>query len=84
MVNSRWKEIREEGITYMTKADVQKQVNPTKKWTKNDGQKFSLSKKIFSEVSVAKPESSKTVDPDGKHSWNEKDEESCANHQIKH
>lgn len=82
MVNSRWKEIREKGVTYMTKADVQKQVNPTKKWAKNEGQKFSLSKKTFSDVSVAIPESSKTVVPEGKHPWNEKDEESCANHRI--
>lgn len=53
-------------MTYMMKQEMQKQVNPTEKWIKNVGQKFSLSRNILSEISVVTNENNRILQPEGK------------------
>lgn len=50
----------------MTKAEMQKKVNPMEKWIKKDGQNFSRSRNNFSEIRVATPDNNRIVQPEGK------------------
>lgn len=57
----------------MTKAETQKQVNPTEKCSRNVIQKLSLSRNIFSDIRVATPENNSAIQPEGKQRLNEND-----------
>lgn len=70
-------------ITYITRDDTQKQANPTEKWIKNVGQKFSWSRNIFSEMRVATPENKRSVHPEGKQLEKENEYGSCGKDTIK-
>lgn len=59
----------------MTEAEIQKQMNPTEKWSRNEFQKSSLFRSIFSDKRVTSPENISTVQPEGKQLRNENDEE---------
>lgn len=64
-------------ITYMTKEEMQKQVNPIEKWIKNVGKKFSLSRNILSEISVVTNENNRALQPEGKQLHKENEAEPC-------
>lgn len=61
----------------MTEAAIEKHVTPTVKWIENVGQNLSRSRKIRSEIKVAKQKTGKIIQPEGKHILKENEEVPC-------
>lgn len=61
----------------MTEAAIEKHVTPTVKWIEKVGQNLSRSRKILSEIKVARQETGKITQPEGKHFLKENEEVPC-------